>query len=184
MRQKLGSNQQKVLLLLAGGLSLGLSGSPSRYFQILKMMGREWKRINRYALHSAIKKLYLSKLIEEKIAKDGTVTLVLSQEGMQKTLIYKLDDMEIAKPKIWDKKWRVVVFDVPEHLKGAREALRGHLKQLGFWHLQKSVFVHPFPCTDQIEFLIEFYQTRPYIRQLLAEKIDNELHLKKKFNLF
>lgn len=183
MTKKLGPNQQKILLLLYGGIALSLSTSPSRYFRILKSIKREWRGIDRYALHAAIKKLYQSKLLEEKVAADGTVTLVLSEEGKQKALSYKLDEMQILKPKIWDKKWRVVIFDVPEYLKKMRESLRGHLKQLGFIYLQRSVFAHPFPCTEQIEFLIEFYQARPHVRQLLVEKIDNELHLKKKFGL-
>ncbi len=180
---KLGSNQQKILLLLYAGLALGLSGSPRRYFRILKMTGKEWQRIDRYALHRSIKKLYQSKLIEEKTNKDGTIRLVLSVGGKHKALSFKIDKMNICKPKTWDRKWRVVIFDVPEHLKKLRDALREHLNQFGFLYLQKSVFVHPFPCSDQMEFLIEFYQARPYVRQLLVEKIDNELHLKKKFDL-
>ncbi len=162
---------------------MGLSASPSRYFRILKMIGKEWKKINRYALHGAIKSLYRSKLICEKTDKDGNTTLVLSEKGKQKALVYKIDEMGIARSKKWDQKWRVIIFDVPEYHKDVREALRGHLKRLGFAYLQKSVFVHPFPCSDQIEFLIEFYQARPYVRQLLVEQIDNGLHLQKKFNL-
>ena len=183
MARGLGANQQKILLLLYGGLALGLSGSPSRYFRILNMIGKEWKRIDRYALHDAIRKLYQSKLVEERIDKEGTITLILSEEGKKKALSYKLDEMTVDKPKSWDKKWRIVIFDIPEELKNVREAMREHLKQLGFIYLQKSVFVHPFPCTDQIEFLIEFHQARPHIRQILAEKIDNELYLKKRFGL-
>lgn len=181
MSRGLGANQQKIILLLYGGLALGLSASPGRYFRILRMIGKEWKQIDRYALHEAIRGLYRSKLIEEKVAKDGSITLVLSEGGRKKALTYKLDEMTVNKPKLWDKKWRVVIFDIPEDLKKVREAMREHLKRLGFVYLQKSVFVHPFPCADQIEFLIEFYRARPYIRQILAEKIDNELHLKRKF---
>ena len=51
----------------------------------------------------------------------------------------------------WDKKWRMVMYDVPEELHGARDQIRRLLKQLGFVQLQASVWIHPLPCLDQFE---------------------------------
>lgn len=178
-----GTNQQKILLLLFGGIALGLSGSPKKYFQILDSIAKEWKELDKRALKRAIKKLYESKLIKEKENPDGTVTLVLTDKGKQKALTYDLDKMEIKKPKQWDKKWRVVLFDIPEKIKKTREAIRIHLKNLGFYEFQKSVFVHPYDCQDEIDYLIEFYDIRRFVRFIIADSIDNELHLKKHFDL-
>ncbi len=61
-----GDVQKKILLLLMGGLALGLSGSPGRYFQILESIGKEWEEINRQSLRRAIRNLYQSKIIKEK----------------------------------------------------------------------------------------------------------------------
>ena len=91
--------------------------------------------------------------------------------------------MKIKKPVQWDNKWRVVVFDIPEKIKKAREAVRECLKNLGFYEFQKSVFVHPYNCKDEIEYLIEFYDLRKFIRFIVAESLDNELHIKKHFGL-
>ncbi|MBU2109853.1 hypothetical protein KKB71_02815 [Patescibacteria group bacterium] len=178
-----GVNQQKILLLLFGGIALGLSGSPKRYFQILDSITKEWKEIDRRMLKRAIKKLYESKLIKEKENPDGTVTLVLTDKGKQKALTYDLGKMEIKKPKQWDKKWRVVLFDIPEKIKRTREAIRIHLKNLGFYEFQKSVFVHPYDCKNEIDYLIEFYDVRKFVRFIIADSLDNELHLKKHFDL-
>jgi len=178
-----GVNQQKILLLLFGGIALGLSGSPKRYFQILDSITKEWKEIDRRMLKRAIKKLYESKLIKEKENPDGTVTLVLTDKGKQKALTYDLGKMEIKKPKQWDKKWRVVLFDIPEKIKKTREAIRIHLKNLGFYEFQKSVFVHPYDCKNEIDYLIEFYDVRKFVRFIIADSLDNELHLKKHFDL-
>lgn len=183
MSRGLGTAQQKILLLLLGGLALGLSGSPRRYFWILKTIRKEWHGIDRRALYRAIRGLYHSKLLEEKRNPNGSITLTLSEDGRKKALTYKLDEMKILRPKIWDKKWRLVVFDVPERHKELRDILRKRLRQLDFYELQKSVFIHPFPCNDEIEYIIEFYNVRPYVRQLLAEWVDNELHLKTNFGL-
>ena len=174
---------KKVILLLWGGLALGLSGSPKTYFKILKAIGKEWKEIDKQALHRAIKNLYQSKIVDIKEDKEGNVTLILTEKGKQKALKYDLDNISVPKMQKWDKKWRVVLFDIPEKRKKIREALRSHLKQMNFFEFQKSVFVHPFECKDEIDYLIEFYNIRPFVRFMISESIDNELHLKKHFNL-
>lgn len=183
MSRGLGENQRKILLLLLGGLALGLSGSPKRYFQTLKAIEGEWKEINKQSLKRAIKNLYQSKLIKEKENADGTITLVLTDKGKERALTYDLEKMEIKKPKQWDRKWRIILFDIPEKIKKTREAIREHLKNLGFYEFQKSVFVHPYDCKKEIEYLIEFYDIRRFVRFVIAEHLDNELHLKEKFNL-
>jgi len=137
MTQRLGENQRKILLLLLGGLALGLSGSPRRYFKILKSIQKEWKEIDREMLRNAIISLYRSKLIKEKENADGTITLVLTDKGKERALTYNLDNMKIKKPVQWDNKWRVVVFDIPEKIKKAREAVRECLK-----NLKAFLFIH------------------------------------------
>src|SRR3989338_124139 len=137
MSRGLGGTQKKILLLLLGGVALGLSGSPKRYFQILESIGKEWKAIERQSLRRAIKTLYTSKLISEKQNLDGTITIVLTENGKQKALTYDLEKIEIKKPKQWDKKWRVVLFDIPDNRKKSREILRFHLKNLGFYEFQE-----------------------------------------------
>lgn len=180
---RLGDNQKKILLLLVGGFALGLSGSPKRYFQVLKDIEKDWKEINRQSLKRAIKSLYESKLISEKENPDGTVTLVLTDKGKQKALTYNIDEMEIKKPKQWDKKWRLVLFDIPDKIRKTRDTLRYHLKNLSFYEFQESVFVHPYDCQGEIDYLIELYDIRRFVRFIVAESIDNELHLKYHFDL-
>ena len=72
-----GVIQKKVLLLLLAGVTLGLTRSPKRYFQIVKSIHKEWKEIDRRALTQAIRNLYASRLVKTKSNKDGTLTLVL-----------------------------------------------------------------------------------------------------------
>src|SRR3989339_262823 len=73
--------------------------------------------------------------------------------------------------------------DGPEKHKRARDALSRSLKRMGFAQLQKSVFVHPFECSKETMFVAEFFNVRQYIRHVLADHIDNESTLKKKFHL-
>jgi len=181
--KRLGDTQRKILLLLLAGLALGLTRSPKKHWWILKQIPKEWAKINRQALERAINSLYVSHLLSEKQNKDGTTTLILSDNGKQRALRFNIDKMEIKKPTHWDNKWRVVMFDIPEKLRRLRDFLRLHFKEIGLIELQKSVFVYPYPCSKEIEFILEFYNARRYVRFVLAEKVDNQLHLKKKFNL-
>ena len=183
MSRGAGEIQRKILLLLLGGVALGVSRTPKRQLKILKSIAGEWRKINHSKLKRAIKSLYRSKLIEERKEKNGNLTLVLTENGKEKALSYNIEEMKIAVPKHWDEKWRIVIFDIPETLKGKREILRFRLKGLGFYELQKSVFVHPFNCYNEIEYIVEFYQIRKFVRFIVADFIDNELHLKEHFGL-
>lgn len=180
---KIGSTMKKILLFFEGGVALSLTRRPDAYFRILKNISKEWKEINRRTLREAIRKLYQSKLIDYKENKDGTVTLVLTEEGKNRVLRYNLDKIEIKKSAKWDGLWRVVIFDVPESLRRGREALAFKLKQLGFYPLQKSVFIYPYECKDEIDFIIEIFNLRPYVRFMIVKKIDIDLDLKDKFKL-
>lgn len=176
--------KQKILLLLFAGVALGFSRSPKNYFKILKGVPVAWKEINKSRLYRIMREFYNERLIDYKEDNDGNVKIVLTKDGQKRALQFQFDEMEIKKPAKWDKKWRIVIFDIPEKKKKAREALRKKLKDLGFLELQKSVFVHPFECEDEIDFINEVFQIRPYVRFMRVESFTNEEQLKIKFKLF
>lgn len=185
-RSKIGPVGQKVLLLLMAGVALGLSGRPDKYFRVIRSARKEWKKINRInnrSLHQTIKNLYRSKLIEWRENKDGTLTITLSENGKKKAFRYNFTEMEIKKPLRWDKVWRMVIFDIPEKFKRGRDALSAKLKELGFYSMQKSVFIHPYDCKNEVDFIVENFNLRPYVRFLIVKETDIDLHLKTKFGL-
>lgn len=178
-----GAVQRKTLLLLLGGVALGLSYSPKQYFRVAKSVSKEWRKINRQTLERAIRSLYESKLVQTRDNRDGTLTLVLSDKGKERALTHNLEEIEIRRPVHWDGKWRIVMFDIPEKIKKVRDALRMHFKRMGFYEFQKSVFVHPYPCDKEIEYIMEFYGARRHIRFIVATEIDNALDLKRHFGI-
>lgn len=180
---RLGYTQKKILLLLLGGLAMGLSGNHATYFKIIKAIGEDWQKINKEALKEAIRRLYRSKIIDMKENKDGSCTIILTRNGKDRALTYKLDEMKIDQPSKWDGQWRIVLFDIPENQRKIRDAFRHHLRELDFYEFQKSVFIHPYDCKDEIDYLIEFYNARRYIRFVVANSLDNGLHLQAHFGL-
>jgi len=104
----------------------------------------------------------------------GKVTLTLTQIGQSRLLSYRVNELAIRTPVRWDRQWRLVIFDVPVERKIARDMLRGRLKLMGFHQLQESVWIHPFPCQDEIEFLASLYEIRPYVKVLTVSALPEQ----------
>jgi hypothetical protein len=180
---KLGVLGRQILSLLLSGIALGLTVSPRRHFWILDNIPRELKRVKKDYLNNAIRRLYRSKLVDIKETQDGKTILVLSEEGKKRMLIYNLETLKLKRQDRWDGHWRIIIFDIPERLKYEREWLSRKLKEIGMYQLQKSVYVYPFECKNELDFIIEYFGLRPYVRFGLLKEIDNELHLRKIFDL-
>ncbi|KPJ54926.1 hypothetical protein AMJ47_02545 [Parcubacteria bacterium DG_72] len=174
--------QKKILILLFRGLEFGYSYTPQRQWRVLKNLAKDWKRIDKEELRKEIKNLYRSKAIKKQENENGSVTIILTEKGKVKALNYHFENMVIKKGK-WDKKWRVVMFDIPEKISKGRKVLREKLKKLGFCELQKSVWIFPYECKNEIDFIIEFFNLRKYVRFAILDYVDNEFHLKKIFKL-
>jgi DNA-binding transcriptional regulator PaaX len=127
-----------------------------------------------------LKKSHL--IIIRRETKKGFI-MELTEKGKTKVQNIQLSHLRIPKPATWDGTWRVVIFDIPEKIKGARLALTFRLKALGFFQLQKSVWVHAYPCGEEIEFLTEFFEISSYVNLITAKEIKDDVHLKKYFHL-
>jgi len=177
-------------LFMAGAIMVAAN---SPFFLI--NMAREIKRNRKY-----IKKEIRKKLDERKIARAlerlkrnkviilseeyGKFKIELTDKGKRIVKEIQLEDMKIEKPDIWDKKWRMVIFDIPEKYKRrARDVLREKLQKMNFYQLQKSVWVCPYPCEKEIQFLCEFFEITPYVNLVLADNIYNDIKLRKYFKL-
>ena len=179
-----------LLCLFTAGAIMVAATSP--FFLI--NIAREIKRNRKY-----IRKEVRKKLDERKIAKDlerlkrnrliilsekdGKFKLELTKKGKRIVEEIQLEDMKIEKPISWDKKWRVVIFDIPDKKRRARDALREKLQEMKFYPLQKSVWVHPYPCEKEIQFLCEFFEITPYVNIIAADNIYDDIKLRKYFNL-
>lgn len=101
-----------------------------------------------------------------------------------KLSILKYLHLERLRPKKWDGRWRIVIFDLPETLKKWRNYLRSELKNnLGFWPLQESVYITPYPVMGELDGLLKEWNLRKYFRYLTVSEIDSEDELKHVFGL-
>jgi DNA-binding transcriptional regulator PaaX len=74
----------------------------------------------------------------------------------------------------------LVIFDIPEAYRKHRVAFRNKLKQLGFAQFQKSVWIHPYECENEISFLTEFLNISQYLT-LITASIENDEAIQKLF---
>lgn len=175
--------KQRFLLLLAAGAALHFAGTVGKQLKILSELQDEWKKVDRNYLKQIVREFYVDRLISMTEHPDGTMTAVLTEKGKQRVLLFDIDRMKIAPQEKWDGLWRAAMFDIPEKMKRARRALREKLLDLGFVHWQKSVYVHPYPCRDEIDFVAEFFGVRPCVRYAILTDVTNESELLLHFGL-
>lgn len=181
--RKIGVVQQKILILLLGGITLSLSGSKGHSSRVFKAIRKEWRRIDHRNFNRSLRSLCQQKLLEETRRADGTVIFKLTEQGKQYASYTNLfgSKIKIKRPKKWDGLWRLVLFDIPEKKRAFRDILRDHLKKIGFRELQQSVFIFPFPCEKEIACLTELYNAAPFVRVATLQTIDNGEDLKQCF---
>ena len=107
----------------------------------------------------------------------------LTTRGERELARGRFDRYQLPPPKKWDKKWRVVCFDIPEKRKYVRHLIQRKLVELGFYRLQDSVFVGPQPCGEFLNLAQEVFFLRKHLRGMVVTQIDDEYILLRHFNL-
>lgn len=184
--KSIGASAAKILLLIvaSGGIVFAGAAMPGIFgaAKAFKSGSKFSKKQYRDAFYN-LKKRKLIEIIDEK---GGKSKVVLSLNGKKKIKEFDFDKLSIEKPKKWDRKWRVLIFDIPttKTYNRARDAMRSKIKELGFFQLQRSVWIHPFPCEEEILFVAENYNVQKYIEMLTVEKLLHEEYVKSKFKKY
>jgi DNA-binding transcriptional regulator PaaX len=168
--------------LKSGGAMVLVFAAPGAAPYLLKGFMKK-NNMNNSQLNRSLKIMKEEGLISMKEDKDGSITVKLKKEGKIRAQKYQIEEMELKKPRKWDKKWRMVIFDIPESKKVARNVLKAKLDELGFRLIQKSVYIHPFPCEEEIEFIAAVYEVKKYVQVHRIDRIHNEKSLLKLFGM-
>lgn len=141
-----------------------------------------WKHFNASYLKRTLARLEKQKHVEI-IRENGQDIIRLTKNGQRKILRCSLDHLAVEKPKHWDGKWRLVLYDVPETKSPTRDIIRQALRSIGFYAIQESVYVFPYPCFDHIQFLREYYGAGAQVQYMLVNHIEDDAVYKIYFNL-
>lgn len=171
----------QILALLSNGLLLGYARGQKQRKELLEESDKIWRSIDRDQLFQTLRMLKMKKLVEV-IEKADSARVAITPAGKNRAKNFIIDELEIKKPKKWDGKWRLVIYDIPESRKKMRDGFRQHLKRLGFCEFQKSVFAIPYPCEDEISTLVNLMNLKDNARYLEAA-LSHDRDLRKEFSL-
>jgi phenylacetic acid degradation operon negative regulatory protein len=95
---------------------------------------------------------------------------MLTAKGVEKVLCIKTKIEGRKKRK--DRKWQMIIFDIPEKIRGRRDCFRDGLKRLGYERLQQSIWICPYDVFKETKELIKYFKLEPFVKLLLTEEIN------------
>lgn len=166
--------------------TIAVACSSSRFISLVmpKIVGTNYRRNKKKKkyFHSTFSYLKNQGFIQAN-NRNGQIYISLTEEGKKKAGKYQINDLEIKKPKKWDRKWQILIFDIKDKDRIKREALRGKIKELGLFQLQKSVWIYPYDFQPEINLLRDFFKlTDKEIQIIVADKIENDREAKNFFS--
>ena len=114
---------------------------------------------------------------------DGISYVRLTEKGERFAALMHEGKLAPKKPKRWDGKWRLLIFDIPERRRGVRTNIRKTLVMLGFVRLQDSVWVYPYDCEDYITILKADFKIGKDVLYIIADQVEYDAPLRAHFTL-
>jgi CRISPR-associated endonuclease Cas2 len=177
-----GELTKDLLKLVAAGVIMGTAAiAAPNTLQLVEYFDPK-SRIERKRIWDAIKYLEQKQRIQfEEV--NGISYVHLTSGGRVAVNEDRIWDMQIEHPRRWDKKWRLVMFDFPTAKDKSRHAFRIKLEDLGFMMYQKSVFIYPHECNEEIHTVARWFGVDEYVRYIVATEIHDMRHFARQFNL-
>jgi len=187
MKKETAIKTGKIILKIIGAAGfVSMAVLAPNALQSLDMFGGKEKRRRYFSpsyFNRAVNRLENRGLLEFKKTRDGKTFVRLTKKGQKELLKYQIRDKIIKKPKKWNKKWHVVIFDIKEEARNLREGLRIELINLGFVKLQNSVWVYPYECEEVVAMIKTYFRIAKDVLYMTVDKIENDKWLKEEFDL-
>ncbi|HEY4517064.1 MAG TPA: hypothetical protein VJG64_03920 [Candidatus Paceibacterota bacterium] len=123
------------------------------------------------------------RLVRSGLLKWENKKLRLTPRGVTALRVLHAREEAMRKPRRWDKKWRILIFDIPNYRKGLRDKIRQTLLSIGFIRLQDSVWAYPYDCEDLITLLKADFRVGKDMLYLIVDSLEGDTGLKKQFGL-
>ena len=165
-----------------GGLIVIAATSPYFGTNLIKAFQRK-KRYEKKEVYDTFSRLRRNGYL--KVEKHNhQIYISLTEEGKKKAGRFQVNNLQIKKPKRWDGLWRIIIFDIIQPQRIKREALRGFLRRLELYPLQKSVWIHPYDCAHEVKLIRDFFGlSENELRMIIAKDIGNDREIRKHFGI-
>ena len=127
----------------------------------------------RYVISRTIKHLNECGMIDNHQTEQSAF-LKITPEGRQKLRSINLSSNEQLVPTTWDGYWRIIILDISEDNKKARNALRYILKKANFVCLKNSVWISPYPLEHLLSNMKTDLGLTDEMIIIVTDKIDSE----------
>ena len=155
------------------GMAVALLAMPGLGIVAKELMKARSKE-ERNRLYQSLQYLKRRGYVTIEYLKEGELKIFLTKQGRTVIKQLHIEELQIPIPPIWDKIWRVVIFDVPNWKNKNRLAFTENLKRIGFRMIQKSVWVFPYPCHHEIMILRKFYNIEKEVTFLETTMVEDE----------
>ena len=176
--------QKAVVSVLALGIALPVAIAAPKVFALLKQEHVDYilPPDPKQRLRETLSKMKKKGLIvfEEK---NGKRYPRLTQKGEQHAARITLGTFSIPKPRRWDRRWRMVMFDIKEARKGDRARIRAILHKLGFLRIQDSVWIHPYDCEEFVALVKTEMKLGRDVLYVIADAIEYDRPYREHFGL-
>lgn len=181
--RRLRTFQQGLLTAAAlGGVVLIAAMAPNAAQLLRYMPGyKKGARFN-YQSKTALGRLAAKGLISFE-EQDGKRYARVTEAGEQLLALESLREKGKQRPKRWDGRWRVVLFDIPERRRGIRNRLRHFMQEYGFVRLQDSAWIYPHDCEDIIALAKANLRIGASVLYMIVEKLERDTNLREHFKL-
>ena len=113
---------------------------------------------------------------------NGTAQVKITEFGEKRLLVYDLEKIQLSEAN-WDGKWRLIIYDVKKAKRTNSETFRRAILKLNLLKLQKSVYLTPFKCEDEIEYLRQLFDIGTEVQILTVGKLENETAYRRYFGI-
>jgi|SRR3989344_6375424 len=145
--------------------------------------GREFENKKWRDIKKSLDTLKHRGLVTLTLKADGTFEAKITKQGKEVKRKIDIDNLQIPKPPKWDGRWRVAIFDVPNTAHKRRSAFSRKLKEVGFRMVQKSVWIYPYPCDEEIMILRNFFGIESHVTYIETALVEDEDIWRQKFDL-
>ncbi|HWO07658.1 MAG TPA: hypothetical protein VNM40_03700 [Candidatus Paceibacterota bacterium] len=175
-------------LFVAGGVAAALTLAPTLFIAlagvgfVFKAEDRDRKRKVQQSFQYLLRKGYVKK----RSTKRGMrIEMTSHGRARARSLVARRILLRpMVRPDVWDGKWRIILFDIPTGETAKRNAFRSLIRRLGAIMLQKSVWIYPFDCSEQVGVLRDaFSLSDEELRLVVADSLGSDRVLRKRFSI-
>ena len=165
----------------AGVISVALV-APNVLQALPTLMGKDRYRLA-FQTKTALGRLAAKKHVRF-IEKNGKKSIEITDAGRRALAIELAKQAaQSGKKRRWDRRWRLVMFDIPQRRKNVRDRLRALMRTCGFLRIQNSVWVSPYDCEELVALMKTDLRLGTSVLYAVVEEIENDRWIREHFGL-